>query len=202
MQDYTNHVPQGHDLLRCPVSRMFPTDDCEPCKPGEVVRVAERRAPLQRPIVITNVGDWLCAQEQPLYDVIQEAMQRHLEGTSFRERNAGPKIDMNMRDEGRSGVRRSCQLPAVVGTSSGDLWRLLPARVHSDGQSGAQHRLRERRKPLQLRHLDGQDGRERESQEQGHAGHAPVACARTHSHAHTHTTQLWSPFSIPVTKKK
>lgn len=39
-------------------------------------------------------------QEQPLYDVIHEALRRHLEGISFRERNAGPKIDMKMRDEG------------------------------------------------------------------------------------------------------
>ncbi|XP_014894796.1 glycogen debranching enzyme-like [Poecilia latipinna] len=74
IQDYTNLVPEGHEILRCPVTRMYPTDDCEPCKPGEV--------------------------EQPLYDVIQEALQRHLEGISFRERNAGPKIDRNMRDEG------------------------------------------------------------------------------------------------------
>lgn len=37
-QDYANHVPQGNDILRCPVSRMYPTDDCEPCKLGEVVR--------------------------------------------------------------------------------------------------------------------------------------------------------------------
>lgn len=74
IQDYVNHVPQGHEILRCPVNRMYPTDDSEPCKPGEV--------------------------EQPLYEVIQEALQRHLEGISFRERNAGPKIDMHMRDEG------------------------------------------------------------------------------------------------------
>uniref|UniRef100_A0A3Q3IKW1 Glycogen debranching enzyme n=1 Tax=Monopterus albus TaxID=43700 RepID=A0A3Q3IKW1_MONAL len=80
IQDYTAQVPQGHEILRCPVTRMYPTDDCEPCKPGEV--------------------------EQPLYDVIQEALQRHLEGISFRERNAGPKIDMNMRDEGFSVVAK------------------------------------------------------------------------------------------------
>ncbi|XP_042353402.1 LOW QUALITY PROTEIN: glycogen debranching enzyme-like [Plectropomus leopardus] len=74
IQDYATHVPQGYEILRCPVTRMYPTDDCEPRSPGEV--------------------------EQPLYDVIQEALQRHLEGISFRERNAGSKIDMNMRDEG------------------------------------------------------------------------------------------------------
>ncbi|XP_055084309.1 glycogen debranching enzyme isoform X1 [Periophthalmus magnuspinnatus] len=74
IQDYANHVPQGHEILRCPVSRMYPTDDSQPLPPGQV--------------------------EQPLYDVIQEVLQRHLEGISFRERDAGPKIDMNMRDEG------------------------------------------------------------------------------------------------------
>uniref|UniRef100_A0A4W6G5N5 Glycogen debranching enzyme n=1 Tax=Lates calcarifer TaxID=8187 RepID=A0A4W6G5N5_LATCA len=79
--DYATHVPNGHEILHCPVTRMYPTDDCEPCKPGEV--------------------------EQPLYDIIQEALQRHLEGISFRERNAGPKIDMNMRDEGFSVVAKA-----------------------------------------------------------------------------------------------
>ncbi|XP_038157443.1 glycogen debranching enzyme isoform X4 [Cyprinodon tularosa] len=74
IQDYTNLVPEGHEILRCPVTRMYPTDDCEPCRPEQV--------------------------EQPLYDVIQEALQRHLQGISYRERNAGAKIDMNMRDEG------------------------------------------------------------------------------------------------------
>ncbi|KAK5606319.1 hypothetical protein CRENBAI_023544 [Crenichthys baileyi] len=80
IQDFTNLVPDGHEILHCSVTRMYPTDDCEPCKPGEV--------------------------EQPLYDVIQEALQRHLEGISFRERNAGPKIDMNMRDEGFNVVAK------------------------------------------------------------------------------------------------
>ncbi|XP_035027482.1 glycogen debranching enzyme isoform X3 [Hippoglossus stenolepis] len=80
IQDYATHVPQGHEILSCPVTRMYPTDDCEPRKPGEV--------------------------EQPLYDVIQEALQRHLEGISFRERNAGSKIDMHMKDEGFSVVTK------------------------------------------------------------------------------------------------
>ncbi|XP_035993698.1 glycogen debranching enzyme isoform X1 [Fundulus heteroclitus] len=80
VQDYTNIVPEGYEILRCLVLRMYPTDDCEPCKSGEV--------------------------EQPLYDVIQEALQRHLEGISFRERNAGLKIDMNMRDEGFNVVAK------------------------------------------------------------------------------------------------
>lgn len=40
------------------------------------------------------------SQEQPLYEVIHEAMERHMQGVEFRERNAGPQIDRNMRDEG------------------------------------------------------------------------------------------------------
>ncbi|XP_056452233.1 glycogen debranching enzyme isoform X2 [Gadus chalcogrammus] len=74
VQDYVTQVPQGEDILLCPVTRMFPTDDCEPRPAGEV--------------------------EQPLHDVIQEALQRHLQGISYRERGAGPKIDQHMRDEG------------------------------------------------------------------------------------------------------
>ncbi|XP_063796122.1 glycogen debranching enzyme isoform X2 [Pseudophryne corroboree] len=74
IQDYCNIVPNGISILKCPVSRMYPKDDSSPTAAGEV--------------------------DQPLYVVIQEALQRHAQGINFRERNAGPQIDRNMRDEG------------------------------------------------------------------------------------------------------
>ena len=39
-------------------------------------------------------------REEPLRSTIQEALSRHWHGISFRERNAGPGIDMHMKDEG------------------------------------------------------------------------------------------------------
>ncbi|RXM35682.1 Glycogen debranching enzyme [Acipenser ruthenus] len=74
IQDYCNIVPNGTDILKCPVSRMYPTDDSDPLPAGTV--------------------------NQPLYDVIHEAMQRHMQGIEFRERNAGSQLDCHMRDEG------------------------------------------------------------------------------------------------------
>ncbi|KAM5256193.1 glycogen debranching enzyme isoform 5-T5 [Ctenodactylus gundi] len=74
IQDYCRLVPNGLDILRCPVSRMYPTDDSAPLPAGTL--------------------------DQPLFEVIQEAMQRHMQGIQFRERNAGPQIDRNMKDEG------------------------------------------------------------------------------------------------------
>ncbi|KAB5550573.1 hypothetical protein PHYPO_G00055230 [Pangasianodon hypophthalmus] len=74
IQDYCTIVPDGVAILQCPVSRMYPTDDALPQAPGNV--------------------------DQPLCDVIHEALQRHMQGIEFRERNAGPQIDRNMRDEG------------------------------------------------------------------------------------------------------
>ncbi|XP_013387613.1 glycogen debranching enzyme isoform X3 [Lingula anatina] len=74
IKDYTKMVPDGSLLLQEFVSRMYPTDDSEPQKPG--------------------------AHNCPLYDVIQEALQKHIDGISFKERNAGPKLDMDMTDAG------------------------------------------------------------------------------------------------------
>ncbi|XP_061489672.1 glycogen debranching enzyme isoform X1 [Rhineura floridana] len=74
IQDYCKLVPNGTDILKCPISRMYPTDDSPPQSASQ--------------------------KDQPLYEVIQEAMQRHMQGIQFRERNAGPQIDRNMRDEG------------------------------------------------------------------------------------------------------
>ncbi|KAG7275133.1 hypothetical protein CRUP_024699, partial [Coryphaenoides rupestris] len=44
--------------------------------------------------------DILSCPEQPLYDVVQEALQRHMQGIQFREHNAGPQIDRNMSSQG------------------------------------------------------------------------------------------------------
>ena len=66
----------SYDLLKMPVARIFPKDSCPPCKVGP-------KTP-----------------GQPLHDVIQEVMQKHVNGIRFRERNAGQQIDMNMSDEG------------------------------------------------------------------------------------------------------
>ncbi|KTG35417.1 hypothetical protein cypCar_00010960 [Cyprinus carpio] len=78
IQDYCNIVLNGTDILMCSVSRMYPTDDPEAQPLGTVVH------------------------DQPLYVVIQEAMQRHMQQIEFRERNTGPQIDHNMQDEGES----------------------------------------------------------------------------------------------------
>ncbi|KAI1369397.1 glucanotransferase domain of glycogen debranching enzyme-domain-containing protein [Xylaria arbuscula] len=79
IQDYTRYAPDGMSLLTKEVKRRFlPYDDT-----------------------------WFASDDPRAYstksliqDVIQEAMQRHATGMKFREANAGPDIDMQMRDEG------------------------------------------------------------------------------------------------------
>lgn len=71
---YVQEVPNGEAILNDKVSRIFPTDD----------------SPAQQPGVT----------EQSLQDVMQEALTRHFEGVTFKERNAGREIDEHMKDNG------------------------------------------------------------------------------------------------------
>ncbi|XP_045765102.1 glycogen debranching enzyme [Maniola jurtina] len=74
IQQYCAEAPQGHALLAATVPRLFPSDDCEPAPPG--------------------------AADQPLHDVMQEALDVHFQGLVFRERDAGRQIDAHMSDRG------------------------------------------------------------------------------------------------------
>ena len=79
IQDYTTLAPNGLDILKEVVKRrFFPYDDT-----------------------------WFAWDDERAYtktssieDIIQEAMQRHATGMSFREANAGPGIDSQMKDPG------------------------------------------------------------------------------------------------------
>ncbi|CAK9831681.1 Glycogen debranching enzyme [Anthophora retusa] len=74
IQCYIQEVPNGLKILTDKVSRLFPTDDSPPLPAGQV--------------------------DQPLHDVIQEALLVHFQGLCFRERNAGRQIDEHMTDRG------------------------------------------------------------------------------------------------------
>ncbi|XP_028161356.1 glycogen debranching enzyme isoform X1 [Ostrinia furnacalis] len=74
IKQYCSEAPAGHAILGEPVSRLFPKDDSEPAPPG--------------------------AADQPLHDVMQEALDVHFQGLAFRERRAGRAIDAHMADRG------------------------------------------------------------------------------------------------------
>ncbi|XP_020285124.1 glycogen debranching enzyme isoform X1 [Pseudomyrmex gracilis] len=71
---YTEEVPDGLNILSDKVSRLFPTDDSPALPAGQL--------------------------DQPLYEVMQEALTVHFQGLCFRERNAGKQIDEHMTDRG------------------------------------------------------------------------------------------------------
>jgi glycogen debranching enzyme len=79
IQDYSRLAPEGLDILKAKTPRRFlpyddtwfPTDD-------------ERAY----------------SQESTIEDIIQEALQRHATGMKYREANAGPGIDSQMKDAG------------------------------------------------------------------------------------------------------
>lgn len=78
IQDYAQFAPEGLAILSESVSRRFPADD-------SFVPWDDPRA---------------YAYSSTIAEVIQEVLQRHATGISFREYNAGPNLDMQMRDEG------------------------------------------------------------------------------------------------------
>ncbi|KAH6700054.1 glycogen debranching enzyme [Verticillium dahliae] len=79
IQDYVKYAPEGVDFLKTSVKRRFlPYDDTW-------FDTEDSRA---------------YSQESTIEDVIQEALQRHATGMAYREANAGPGIDSQMKDEG------------------------------------------------------------------------------------------------------
>ncbi|KAG8948780.1 hypothetical protein FRC03_000578 [Tulasnella sp. 419] len=78
IQDYVSFVPDGVSILSEPVKRRFPLDDTF--------------VPWDDPKAYSY--------SSTVAEIIQEILQRHANGISFREHNAGPNLDMQMKDEG------------------------------------------------------------------------------------------------------
>ncbi|KAI1280935.1 Glycogen debranching enzyme [Halotydeus destructor] len=85
IKDYCDMYPNGEglSLLNDPVQRLYPEDDSE--------------AKVQEQV------------EQPLHQVMQEALEKHFSGVDFMERNWGKRIDEQMTEPGfnvKAGVNR------------------------------------------------------------------------------------------------
>ncbi|KAJ1655342.1 bifunctional 4-alpha-glucanotransferase/amylo-alpha-1,6-glucosidase [Dispira simplex] len=78
IQEYCNHASEGVAFLQTRITRRFPRDDM-------FVAVDDPRS---------------FAETCTLAEIIQEILQRHVQGIHFREWNAGPQLDHAMRDEG------------------------------------------------------------------------------------------------------
>jgi glycogen debranching enzyme len=78
IQDYVRVAPDGHQLLSESIKRRFPKDETW-------VAWNDARA---------------YAYSSSLAEIVQEILQRHADGIHFREENAGPNLDMQMKNEG------------------------------------------------------------------------------------------------------
>jgi glycogen debranching enzyme len=79
IQDYTKTVPNGIEILKEEIPRRFlPYDDT-------YFEADDPRA---------------YSKTSTLEDIIQEALQRHASGMTYREANAGPGLDQQMKSEG------------------------------------------------------------------------------------------------------
>lgn len=78
IQEYVLHVPNGVNILDVKVSRRFPLDD--------------KYVTVDDPLAFSF--------ETSIRDIIFEIFQRHAKGIKYREANAGPNLDSQMKDEG------------------------------------------------------------------------------------------------------
>ncbi|KAF9557321.1 glycoside hydrolase family 13 protein [Agrocybe pediades] len=78
IQDYAKSAPDGLHILSEEVKRRFPPDDTW--------------VPWDDPKAYSS--------SSTIAEIIQEILQRHADGIHFREYNAGPNLDMQMKDEG------------------------------------------------------------------------------------------------------
>ncbi|GJJ11364.1 hypothetical protein Clacol_005596 [Clathrus columnatus] len=78
IQDYVHFAPEGLKILSEPVKRRFPSDDS----------------------FVSWDDPAAYSRTDTLAEIIQEILQRHAMGISFREHNAGPNLDMQMNNEG------------------------------------------------------------------------------------------------------
>ncbi len=78
IQDYIHIVPDGEKILHDKVKRRFPLDDR----------------------YITHDDPEAFSYETSIEDIIYEILSRHAKGIKFREANAGPRLDSQMKDEG------------------------------------------------------------------------------------------------------
>jgi glycogen debranching enzyme len=78
IQDYVQFAPDGPRILSESVKRRFPKDDT-------FVSWDDPRS---------------YGYSNTIIEIIQEILQRHADGISFREHNAGPNLDMQMNNEG------------------------------------------------------------------------------------------------------
>lgn len=78
IQDYVTYVPNGADILDEKVTRRFPLDDT-------YIPWEDERA---------------FSYETSIRDILYEILTRHAKGIKYREANAGPNLDRQMKDEG------------------------------------------------------------------------------------------------------
>lgn len=78
IQDYINLAPNGYEILNEKVERRFPLDDT----------------------YISYDDPLAFSYESTISEIIYEILSRHAGGIDYREANAGPQIDSQMKDEG------------------------------------------------------------------------------------------------------